>query len=72
VGYQHLANGNRPGARALLEEGCARLAGRRLADLDLEPFARAVAASVDRLPDVAPGAVPRFPRRRRRATCRVR
>lgn len=63
VGYQHLANGNLKGARALLDEGSARLAGRRLADLDLEPFARAVAASVPRL-DAHPGPAPSFPRRR--------
>lgn len=63
VGYQHLANGNLKGARALLEEGRARLAGRRLADLDLEPFVRAVAASVSRL-DRQPGPIPSFPRRR--------
>ena len=66
VGYQHLANGNLRGARALLEEGSARLAGRRLADLDLDPFARAVAASCSRL-DLEPGVVPRFPRSPRRA-----
>jgi hypothetical protein len=63
VGYQHLANGNLKGARALLQEGSARLTGRQLADLDLESFARAVAASVSWL-DHEPGSIPPFPRRR--------
>ena len=52
VGYQHLANGNLAGARALLEEGSGRLHGRKLDGIDLEPFARAVAGS---------GPVPSFP-----------
>jgi hypothetical protein len=60
VGYQHLANGNLKGARALLEEGSARLAGHRLADLDLNPFARAVAVSCSG-PDLEPGFAPPFP-----------
>ncbi|HEY7649840.1 MAG TPA: DUF309 domain-containing protein [Methylomirabilota bacterium] len=68
VGYQHRANGNLKGARALLEEGSARLSGRRLADLDLTPFARAVAASISRLERQA--AIPRFPRRRRTTSVR--
>lgn len=63
VAYQHLANGNLKGARALLQEGSARLNGRRLADLDLAPFARAVAASVSRLERQEP--IPPFPRLRR-------
>jgi hypothetical protein len=69
VGYQHLANGNLKGARALLQEGSARLAGGRLADLDLAPFARAVAASVSGLGSQSP--IPRFPRRRRAANVRI-
>lgn len=64
VGYQHLANGNIDGARALLDEGTARLTGRRLDDLDLESFRRAVVASVARLSDLSPDAIPSFPRRR--------
>jgi hypothetical protein len=44
VGYQHLANGNVAGARALLHDGAAKLLGRRLDDLDLDPFAQCVAA----------------------------
>jgi len=42
VGFQHLANGNVDGARALLHEGAAKLAGGRLAGRDLDTFARAV------------------------------
>ena len=70
VGYQHLANGNLAGARALLAEGAARL--RRPGDDDsprdamlatlrdeLSRFADAVAASVGER-DVG---VPSFPRR---------
>lgn len=60
VGYQHRANGNERGATALLEEGGLRLHGRRLADLDLEPFARAVMAA-SRDPEHA---APPFPRPR--------
>lgn len=58
VGYQHLANGNLAGARALLDEGGTRLDNRRLRDLPVEPFARAARAAAR---DEA-GAVPRFPR----------
>jgi len=43
VGYQHLANGNLGGARALLHDGAAKLLGQRLAGRDLDPFARTVA-----------------------------
>ena len=64
VGYQHLANGNLRGARALLEEGGARLDGRNLGGLELEPFAREVAASLGRLDDFDWSLVPRFPRAR--------
>lgn len=62
VGYQHLANGNLRGARALLEEGSARLHGRRLGALELDAFARALAASAARLDDFDWSVVPRFPR----------
>jgi predicted metal-dependent hydrolase len=62
VGYQHLANGNFAGARALLEEGRARLRGRRLDGLDLEAFEHAVARSVDQLAHFDWRAVPAFPR----------
>jgi len=43
VGYQHLANGNLGGARALLHDGAAKLLGQRLVGRDLDPFARTVA-----------------------------
>lgn len=49
VGYQHLANGNVSGARALLHDGCARLLGRSLAGLRLDAFEQAVRRSLDRL-----------------------
>jgi hypothetical protein len=42
VGFQHLANQNMDGARALLREGAAKLLGRQLAGRDLDEFARAV------------------------------
>jgi hypothetical protein len=60
VGYQHLANANVAGARALIAEGAARLHGRRLAGLALDGFARAALASIGSPP--VPTAVPRFPR----------
>lgn len=62
VGYQHLANHNLSGARALLDEGGARLSGRQLAGLEIEAFARAVRASIERMPALEP--IPRFPRKR--------
>jgi uncharacterized protein len=64
VGYAHLANGNLRGARALLEEGSGRVRGRALG-FDLEPFARAVARSLDRLPDLDESDVVPFPRARK-------
>jgi hypothetical protein len=42
VGFQHLANGNLDGARALLGEGAAKLAGHRLAGRGMDAFAREV------------------------------
>lgn len=65
VGYQHLANGNARGARALLEEGSGRLHGRTLAELALDGFARAVMETLDRLGDFDWKCVPRFPRARK-------
>ena len=65
VGCQHLANGNRLGAQALLGEGGPKLAGRRLATLDLTGFAEAVSAMVDRIGDDFDWTLlPRFPPRR--------
>jgi hypothetical protein len=61
VGYQHLANGNFAGARALLEEGSGRLLARRLDGIELEPFAHAVRRSLARLLEFDWRAVPAFP-----------
>ena len=61
VGYQHLANSNFAGARALLEEGSDRLLGRRLDGVELEPFAHAVRRSLGRLLEFDWQAVPAFP-----------
>ena len=64
VGYQHLANGNVCGARALLDEGSAKIETRRLGALALTPFALAVRATIARMGDgeVDWSLVPRFPR----------
>ncbi len=62
VGYQHLANGNTAGARSLLIEAGERLHGRRVLDLDLDPFARAAAEAADRVADGRPVTPPPFPR----------
>jgi hypothetical protein len=69
VGFQHLANGNIAGARALLREGSARIVGFSLEGLDLDPFARGARACLAELiaeGDSAPRSfdwtrVPRFP-----------
>jgi hypothetical protein len=61
VGYQHFANGNEAGARALLAEGAARLHGRALGAAELEPFAHAVARSAASLPQIDWAMVPAFP-----------
>jgi len=61
VGYQHLANSNFAGARALLDEGSGRLLGRRLDGIDLDAFAHAVRRSLGRLPNFDWRAVPPFP-----------
>ena len=42
VGFQHLANGNLDGARALLRDGAGKLLGRRVGGRDTDGFARAV------------------------------
>ena len=62
VGYQHLANGNVAGARALLDEGAERLRHGRLPGLDVGRFASDVSATCARVPDVDEGDVPAFPR----------
>ena len=70
VGFEHLANGNRRGARALLRDGSAKLAGRTLEGLDLDSFAgaaRRCGAELGDDPDAAFdwSAAPVFPARPR-------
>jgi hypothetical protein len=62
VGYQHLANGNLAGARALLDEGRRRLDGRTLEGMDLDGFGREVARTADRILRLDWRTVPPFPR----------
>jgi len=62
VGYQHLANGNLAGARALLDEGRRRLDGRTLEGMDLDAFGREVARTADRILRLDWRTVPPFPR----------
>src|SRR5262249_8759560 len=62
VGYQHLANGNLAGARALLDEGCRRLEGRSLEGMDLDTFGREVGRTADRIPKLDARTAPPFPR----------
>ena len=62
VGYQHLANRNFAGARALLDEGRRRIEGRTLNGLELDAFGRGVRRSLDRLLQLDWDAVPSFPR----------
>lgn len=62
VGYQHLANRNLAGARALLSEGSDRLRAGRLPRLELTAFADAVRASISRLAALDQMSVPPFPR----------
>ena len=69
VGFQHLANGNLGGARALLRDGATKLAGHRLDGRDTSAFAAEVARCLGEI--IALGAdaprrfdwsrVPRFP-----------
>jgi Domain of unknown function (DUF309) len=60
VGYQHLANRNLGGARALLHDGAAKLLGQRLAGRDLDVFARTVAGHARELADGDAEAASRF------------
>ena len=64
VGYQHLANGNFAGARALLDEGRRRLGGQTLDGLDLEAFALGVGRTVERIFQLDWHTVPAFPLRK--------
>ncbi len=61
VGYQHLANGNLAGARALLAEGAGRLRGRVLAGRGLDGFAQALEECAARVEDFDWTSVPGFP-----------
>jgi Domain of unknown function (DUF309) len=69
VGFQHLANGNVSGARALLHDGVGRILEGTLEGVPLDPFGRALQRTLDRvvsLGDEAPqrfdwNEVPRFP-----------
>ena len=72
VGFQHLANGNVAGARLLLAEGAARLSGRAIGGVEVDPLARG-ADECGRMLEAAGAApagrfdwtaVPSFPRRR--------
>lgn len=63
VAFQHRANGNLAGYRALLEEGTARLERGRLPGLDLSGFARAARATAGDPTALAPS----FPRPARAA-----
>ena len=60
VGFQHLANGNLDGARALLHEGAAKLLGQRLVGRDTEDFARAVIRCEREVVRLGPDAARRF------------
>jgi hypothetical protein len=71
VGFQHLANGNVTGARALLHDGCGRILERTLEGVPLDPFGRALQRTLDRVLSLGEDAprgfdwneVPRFPNR---------
>jgi hypothetical protein len=62
VGLQHLANGNRGGARSLLLDAAGRLHGRRLRGRDLDAFARAAGDAAARIERGEPVTPPAFPR----------
>jgi hypothetical protein len=65
VGYQHLANGNVKGARALLDEGSGKIQARSIQGLDLQRFAlgvRTTLASVGTDASFDWAQVPPFPR----------
>ncbi|HEU5193914.1 MAG TPA: DUF309 domain-containing protein [Methylomirabilota bacterium] len=62
VGFQHLANGNLPGARSLLLEAGKRLHRRRLLGRDLDGFAQTAAELAERAGAGEPVAPPDFPR----------
>jgi hypothetical protein len=61
VGWQHLANGNREGARSLLLEGGIRLHRARLLDVELEPFARTAVSAGEQVAAGLPPTPSPFP-----------
>jgi hypothetical protein len=69
VAFQHLANGNVKGARLLLRDGIAKLAGRRLPGLALDGFTAALRRCAERVDALGTSGtegfdwagVPRFP-----------
>ena len=63
VGYQHQANDNLRGARALLAEGADRVRGREIAGRPLARFAERVRESLAAIEDLPPKAIPPFPRK---------
>jgi Domain of unknown function (DUF309) len=54
VGYQHLANGNRAGARSVLADGLERVRGVRVHGVDAAPFVAGVPESLRRLTTAPP------------------
>ena len=64
VAYQHLANGNRAGARSLLLEAAGRLRGRALLGAELEPLAHEAVGAVAALDAGRTPPAPSFPRPR--------
>jgi predicted metal-dependent hydrolase len=60
VGFQHLANGNLDGARALLRDGANKLAGHRLDGRDTSAFATAVARCLGEIRALGAEAAARF------------
>lgn len=62
VGFQHLANGNLPGARSLLLDAARRLRGRTLLGRHLEAFARAADEAAAHVARGEAVSTPTFPR----------
>jgi hypothetical protein len=60
VGFQHLANGNLPGARALLRDGATKLAGHRLEGRQVSAFAAEVTRCLRDIGALGPDAAARF------------
>jgi len=60
VGFQHLANGNLEGARALLRDGATKLAGHRLDGRDTNAFVAAVSRCLGEIQALGAAAAARF------------